>query len=49
MLDEFFLELGLQIVEFMVMDSMVSIFLLGLKNQEKLWSEMNTVNVTLLI
>lgn len=49
MLDEFFLELGLQIVEFMVMDSMVSVFLLGLKNQEMLWSEMNTVNVTLLI
>jgi hypothetical protein len=41
--------LGLQIVEFMVMDSMVSVFLLGLKNREKLWSEMNTVNVTLLI
>jgi hypothetical protein len=41
--------LGLQIVEFMVMDSMVSVFLLGLKNQEMLWSEMNTVNVTLLI
>jgi hypothetical protein len=36
MLDEFFLELGLQIVEFMVMDSMVSVFLLGLKNQEML-------------
>ena len=49
MLDEFFLELGLKIVVFMVMDLMVSVFLLGLKNQEMLWSEMNTVNVTLLI
>ena len=49
MLDEFFLELGLQIVEVMVMDSMVSVFLLGLKNREMLWSEMNTVNVILLI
>jgi len=49
MLDDFFLELGLQIVEFMVMDSIVSVFLLGLKNQKMLWNEMNTVNVTLLI